>query len=328
MQTNSAMKILLENAKTFSERNKITALLESEMKAVNNTMIGNFYQSALEKAHIDFDDIPNSKGNITHYSGYNSMIQSLELVQEIASKNNNQVKEAEVVLDALKNIVAYRESFEKGFRLGKEFVILQYNTLVLACVEATSIIISSYVDFIKRPDRVEFTIVKDHRHGSHSSIDNLAKFNLSVKQGDFSKVLNSVINSGKESLIGADALVIPAFIIGGVLILVPIIRELIFGFYYSRMKVSDYLAQQAALLEINKQSIQASNAPAKEKNEIIKKQARQIDKLRKMSETIKVDRVMSDHKASIELKKENKTWTIDDVQSQSASTDTNGFQLL
>jgi len=328
MKPNYAFKILLENARTFSDRNKITALMENEVQSVNNAMVSNFYKSALEKAHVDFEDIPNSKGDITRYSGYQSMAETLDLIEQIADKNNVKIAEIEVIKDAIKNIATYRESFEKGFRLEKEFIILQYNTLVYACVEATSIMISSYVDFVKRPDRNEFTIVRDHIHGSHTSVQNLEKFNLAVKQGEFSKVLNAVITTGGDNLVGIDDLVVPTLIMGGVLILVPLIRELIFGFYYSRMRVSDYLAHQATLLEINKQSVQASNMPAKQKNEVIKKQAHQIQKLRKMSDTIRVDKSMADSKATVELNKENKGWTIDEVKSQAASTDSNGFQLL
>jgi hypothetical protein len=328
MELNPAMQILIENAKTFADRNEIRGLMESEIKAVNNTMITNLYKSAIEKSHIDFEDIPNSKGDVTRYSGYKSMVDTLALVKEIASKHNAKIPEIETVEDALNNIIAFRESFDKGFRLDKEFIILQYNTLVYATVEATSILVSSYVDFAKRPDRVEFTIMRDSKRGGYSAIQNLAKFNMAVKKGDYSKVMNAVIKSGKEGLVGVDDMVIPALIIGGVLAIVPAIRELIFGFYYSRMKLSDYLEQQAQLLEINRQSIEASQMSAKEKNQIIKKQQAKINDLRRLSDKIKVDRTMSDNKAAVALQSENKNWTIGDVKTQSASMDNNGFQLL
>lgn len=328
MQMNPAMKILMENAKTFADRNKISALMESELKAVNNTMVSNLYNSAISKAHVDFDDIPHSKGDITKYSGYKSMMEILTLVREIASKHSVKIPEVDVVTTAISNIAVYRESFEKGFRLDKEFVILQYNTLVYACIEATSVIVSSYVDFVKRPDRNEFTIIQNTRRGGHASIQNLERFNQAVKQGEFSKVLNSVINSGKEALIGVDDLVVPTIILGGVLVIVPLIRELIFSFYYSRMKISDYLKHQAMLLEINKENLESVKMSAKERNAIVKKQTQQIEKLRRLSDAIKVDSTMSDNKATIEMGKENKHWTIDEVKTQSAGSDTNGFQLL
>ena len=328
LKTNAAMKILLENAKTFAERNKIHALMESEMHAVNNAMVTNLYKSAIEKSHIDFEDIPQSRGDVTKYAGYKSMLQTISLLQEIAAKNNTRIGELDIVETALSNIVAYRDLFEKGFAFQKEFVILQYNTLVYACVEALSTIISSYVDFIKRPDRVEFTIIRDKTRGGNLCIVNLEKFNLSVKQGDFSRVLNSVINTGKEGFVGVNTVMIPAIVVGSVLALVPLIRELIFLFHYSRMRLSDYLEQQATLLEINRQSIEASNMPAKKKNEVLKKQAEYIEKLRHMSNKIKVDRVTSETKATGEMSKQNKAWTIDTVKTQAASMDQGGFQLL
>jgi hypothetical protein len=328
MKINYGMKILLENANSFAERNQVMGLMESEAQAVNNSMVANLYKSAIEKSHVDFEDIPESRGDITKYSGYASMVGSLDVIKQIAATSNIKIDEIQVIEQAISNITAYRDTFERGFRLDREFIILQYNTLVYACVEATSILISSYVDFVKRPDRVEFTIMRDSKRGGYLAIQNLQKFNLSVKQGDFAKVMNAVVGAGGEGFVGIDDLVVPSLIMGGVLVLVPLVRELIFGFYYSRMRISDYLSQQAMLLEINKQNIQASTLPAKQKNEVLKKQAVQIEKLRNISEKIKVDRTMSDNKATIEMNKENKTWTINDVQSQSASTDSNGFQLL
>lgn len=329
MKINPVLKILLENAKTFSERNEITGLMESEMNSVTSAMVSNLYKSAIEKSYINFENIPESKGDLTRYEGYKSMVGSIALLKELCKKHNVKIAELETVETAMNNIITYRDAFEKGFKLEKEFIMLQYNILVYACVEALSVIISSYVDFVKRPDRVEFVLNKNPRH-HHGFLlmKNLEFFNMAVKKGEFSKVLNGVINSGKEGFTGAESILIPAFIIGAVASIVPLIRELIFVFYYSRMKLSDYLEHQATFLEINKQNIQASNLPAKQKNEIIKKQTKYIEKLRRISESIKVDGTMSENKATIELNKENKAWTINDVKSQAASMDTTGFQLL
>lgn len=329
MQINPVLKILLENAKTFAERNEITGLMESEMNSVTSALVSNLYKSAIEKSYINFENIPESKGDLTRYEGYKSMVESIALLKELCKKHNVKIAELETVETAMNNIITYRDAFEKGFKLEKEFIMLQYNILVYACVEALSVIISSYVDFVKRPDRVEFVLNKNPRH-HHGFLlmKNLESFNMAVKKGEFSKVLNGVINSGKEGFTGAGSILIPTFIIGAVASIVPLIRELIFVFYYSRMKLSDYLEHQATFLEINKQNVQASNLPAKQKNEIMKKQAKYIEKLRKISETVKVDGTMSETKATVELNKENKAWTINDVKSQAASMDTTGFQLL
>jgi len=328
MINNPMMVILLENAMTFADRNKVYGLMESEQAQVNNTMISNLYKSALEKSHINFEDIPISAGDITRYSGYKSMMSSIALLRDIATKSNITISELDIVDKSISNITAYRDAFEKGFKLEKEFIILQYNLLVCACVEAISSIISSYVDYIKRPDRIEFTIIKNTKQTGWICIQNLDKFNGCVKSGDFSKAINGVINSGKESVIGIDDIIVPTLIIGGVLVLVPIIRELIFYFYHSRMRMSDYLKQQAAFIELNKNSIGIAALPANKKSAVIKKQSEVIRQLQSISDKIRVNHTTSESKSMDELNKENRGWTINDVATQSESSDGNGFKLL
>lgn len=325
---NAGIKILMENATSLDDRQTIFALMENELSAVNNAMITNLYKSAIDKAHIDFDDIPDSRGNITRYSGYNAMMETIQILKDIAVKSNVKIPELDIVEQAISNITGAREIFEKGFALEKDFIILQYNTLVLACVESVSIIISSYVDFIKRPDKNEFTIIRSKERSGYLAVQNLDKFNAAVRQGDFSKVNNAILNSGKEGFVGVDDVIVPVIIIGAVLVLVPLIRELIFLFYYSRMRVSDYLTHQAALLEINKQNVESGNAPVKRKTEIVKKQSETIRKLQSLSEKIKIDKSSSEHSASANLKKENQNWSIHEVKAQATPDEPNGFQLL
>lgn len=326
---NMITKILLENTTTFAERNKIFALTEGETSAVDNTMVSNLYKSAVNKAHVDFEDIPESKGDITKYSGYTSMLSVISILKTLSAKSNVKINELDIIETSLSNIVGYRDKFEKGFQLDKEFIILQYNSLVYACVESVSVVIASYVDYIKRPDRVDFGIVKDPKiNPGYLCLRNLSAFNESVKQGDFAKVMSAVINAGKQSFVGVDDIIVPTLIIGGVIALVPIIRELIFYFYYSRMRTSDYLKQQAAFLDMNKNNVQSANLPAAKKKEVLKKQQDAAVLLNSLSDKIKVDRINTENKVNTEINTENKNWTLSNIQSQSASTDKNGLSLL
>ena len=88
MLRNELIDTLLENATSFSERSEITSLTEAETYKVSNIMVANLYQSVLDKSYIDFDDIPRSKGDITHYSGYKNMISSISTIKDIATKSN------------------------------------------------------------------------------------------------------------------------------------------------------------------------------------------------------------------------------------------------
>lgn len=325
---NNAFSILLENAKTLKERNEVFTAVKENTK-LGNTMVSNLYKSALDKANIDFDTIPDSKGDVTKYTGYKFMVETLKNIKDIASASNSTIEEIAIVEETLINLVSYRDLFERGFKLDKEFVILQYNLLVLSCMDATSVILSSYVDFVKRPDNIEFKIIKVKHHSECISIKNLSLYNKSVKNGDFAKVLNAIIKTGNEGIIGIDDALIPVLIVGALLTIVPITRELTFFFFYSRMRISDYLKQQSEFLAMNKQMVEANGQiPAKKRSEIIKKQAKVINSLNDYAEKIQVNHKTVEPKAKNDLKDENKSWTLSNVQTQTASNDANGFSLL
>ena len=320
-------KILLRNATTFKDRNTIITMEATEEERVDNVMVSKLYELAIAKANIDFDDIPDTKGDITKYVGYTNMVDSLTLVKNLAKQQNVKIKEIEIVETAINHIVAYRAQFTKGFLIDKEFIILLYNLLVSSCVTATSVIIASYVDFIKSPTKVEFTIVKGANKMGHTSIQSLQQFNASVKSGDFGKVLNT-ISGDKENLLGGSAgVLIPIMILGGMAMIVPLLRELTYYFYFSRMKTADFLRHQAQLLEINKDAVKGSNLPANKKKEVLRKQANAAKQMTDFANRIAVDSGGTEKMVSREIDKENKTIHIKDVQSQASTLDTSGFIL-
>lgn len=319
-------KILLRNATSFKDRNAIIAMEATEEERVDNVMVSKLYELAIAKSHIDFDDIPDTKGDITKYVGYANMVDSLALVKNLAKQQNVKIKEIEIVETAINHIVSYRAQFTKGFLIDKEFIILLYNLLVSSCVTATSVIIASYVDFIKSPTKVEFTIVKGANKMGHTSIQSLQQFNASVKSGDFGKVLNTISND-KENLLGGSAALIPIMILGGMAMIVPLLRELTYYFYYSRMKTADFLRHQSELLEINKDAVKGSNLPANKKKEVLRKQAHAAKQMSDFANKIAVDSSGTEKMVGREIEKENRTIHIQDVQSQASSLDTSGFIL-
>lgn len=327
---NKAMQILMDNATSFKECKEILALTEAEVANASNDMVAKLFKSAIDKSHVDFGDIPESKGDITKYKGYKTMSESLTYLRNIADKANIKIEELNVVEKAVANIIAYRDHFEKGFKLNKDFIILQYNSLVAMCVEATTILISSMIEYVKRVDKLEFEIVNTKISIGGVCIDNLEKFNKTVSSGDFSKVINSVIKSGSEGFNGAAAAAITLATIGGVITLVTILRESIFFFYNSRMKIADFLNTQALFLELNRNNLEANSAgiPAAKKNEIIKRQQALIVKLRKYADKVKVNDTTANNKVKTDIKRENSEWKLSDVKQDSVKTDPTGFQLL
>ena len=65
---------------------KIYALTEQEQAVVNDRMVGNIYQSALKRRDIDFGEIPNSRGDIQKFGGYNNMVATINMLRELTKK--------------------------------------------------------------------------------------------------------------------------------------------------------------------------------------------------------------------------------------------------
>ena len=327
---NAITKILLENAKTFSERREILALTEAEQNSINNNMVGQLFRSAMDKSHIDFGSIPDSKGDITKFKGYKPMVESLALLKNIAKIDNTKIAEIDIIEKAISNIVACRDLFEKGFKLDKDVVVMQYNVLVCACIEATQITISSYLDYVKKIDKIDFVIINKNSNPGSLAIKNLEKFNNIVKSGDYSKVLNSIIRNGNNGFTGVETVAIIGSTVLALISAVHIMRELVYVFYSSRSNMSDHIKIQADLLELNKLNVEANaaNLPANKKAEIVKKQEKIINRLRTTSDKLKVEVAMAEKDAMKSINKDNAKWTLSDVRSSAVTVDKGGVTLL
>lgn len=326
---NPLTDILLENSTTFKERRELSELLETSLDKVSNVMLANLYKSAIDKSHVDFGSIPKSAGDITKYEGYKSMSDCLAVLTEIDSKNTLKINEIYVVEAAINNIINFRDYFEKGFKLNKNFVKMQYNLLVASCVEAVSILISSFVEFVKKVDRIEFAVIGSKLYQGSLSIENLKYFNRTVSSGEYVKMLSFMIESDSENLLGGGTVLVSAAVIGGIIAAVMSLREMIFYMYYSRMKLSDYLKTQALFLEINKHALEANtNIPAKKKQDILRKQENVIKKLTTWSDKIRVNNTMTTTTTKKNIENENRGWSLDTIKTQASTQDSSGYTLL
>ena len=74
---------------TRQEELRVMAVLEDTSSPVRNKYLEKLFDSVISKGHIDFDDIPNSRGNIVEYSGYTNMIEVLENIMKKCLKGKN-----------------------------------------------------------------------------------------------------------------------------------------------------------------------------------------------------------------------------------------------
>lgn len=341
--------LLLENATTFAERKNINSIVGEAASKIDNLLVDKLYDSVANKSHINFGDIPKSKGDITKYSGYKSMLEVLDAIDGLAKASDATVQETGIIRLAIENIKALKEPFTTGFKLEKRFVQLSYNTLVLGCVDATSGVIAAYINFLKDGNEtvVEIKASKDKPY--RVAINNLDKFNTSVKKGEFAKALNAINKengSVKEaSFVDASqvnnfikGVSIPSSVITGSKVIIAIaaiigtlvlIRDLVFYFYKGRSKISQYLEQQAELLKLNKEVVKNNNRfSEKRKDKIIIKQEKAVKRLMKLSELLKVNAIVAEKESREELSRENKGFTLDDLKSISEDEDGGGFELL
>lgn len=321
LRKNYVMNILIENAETYSERMEIYALTEDKQAVINDKMVGNIYQSALKKRDVDFDNIPYTKGDIQKFHGYGNMIATLDTVRQLSKKFGIKIPELDIVEDAISNLRANKGTFERAFGLNVGFLEMYYNTLVCACIEATSLILSSYVEYVKTINTVEFKLKKGKGIQGNLSMDALKEFNKSVKAGEFGKFAKGIMDKDRQNFLGGGMAATAVIALAATI--VPIARELIFYIFESRMKVSEYLDQQAQFLEMNKFRLDSSGMAATERNAILAKQGSAIDKLEALSDKIRVNHQLADKNARNKLKQDNKQWTLNSVNDNS-----DGFMFM
>lgn len=314
---NYCMDILIENATSYTEKSKIYSLTEAEQAVVNDRMVGNIYQSALKRRDIDFGDIPNSKGDIQKFGGYTNMVATVNMLKELTKKFGIKMHELNIVEDAIDNIRIQKRVFEKGYMLDIDFIKMYYQALVLACVDATTLLLASYVEFTKTVNNIDFQIKRGKGISGNICIDSLAKFNQSVKDGSFNKFADGLMSKKQENFLGAatataaGAKAVSAIAIGASI--VPVLRTLIFYFYDAKMSLSEKLAYQKELLEMNAFRLNSAEMDAQKRNRILDKQKGYMDKLDRIADKIRISDKLATKSSTNSIKQDNKQWNIGNV---------------
>lgn len=313
--------ILAESAyPSATEESKIISVLEDATSPVRNKYLEKLFDSVIDKNHIDFDNIPMSKGNIVDYVGYTNMIEVLENVIKLASDNKAQsvVNYAETVKEAIRNMRNLSPEYSKGFAMRNEYVMLEYNTFVYTIVQATSTLLYEFVDYVKKPTSQTMDIViKNTKYRANSFyFDQLSKFNAINHKMDYAAYLRKIISSGVENFTGVEAIGL-GVVVAVALAIVPVTRELVYQYYNMKSNISDCLAQQAYFLEMNKTVIEAnSDFNEKKKTEILMKQERVKNLCVRLSDKLRVTHIKSVNSGKAAIQNDNKLLTIDTIKKE------------
>ena len=318
-----------EAMKYFTNEDELTrkvllAVNEADQNVVMTSLSNKLYKHIVDKVDdIDFGTIPMSRGDITKIDSYDKLVDCINIITDILQNYNQPLDSINTVSLALQNIKDRKELFEKAYALNVQMPIIAYNTIVLAIVSSVSFMISSCIEFIKMPNDEGFDIAVDKAGLAHTKdnllFQNLEKFNKVCSTGEFDKAMDFVIQQNSAKNFGGIGLGFAASTVvvslGLILLIIPIIRELIFFFYYSRTKVADYFDMQAELLQMNAYNIENNlTREVKNKKEVVKKQRKVADVFKTISNSIKIQNKTGNTKAKQEIKKiESKKYKQDEV---------------
>lgn len=296
-------------------------ILEDTASPITRKHQEKLFQAVIDKGHIKFDGIEKSRGNIADYEGYGSMMETLDVIDALADEQraSNVKTYTQIVKSAIGYIRGLSATYQRGFAAQCDYVMLEYNSYVYTCVEATTTLISEFVDYVKRPDKAVMTItLRNTMRANLFYFNQLQKFNkVQESMGiDYRKMLEAMISKGRNNFLGMDTMIGLGAISLVAMAIVPITREIVYQIYNLRKNASQSLELQATFLEMNKISVENNeNLSPENRTKVVQKQAHLAQRLRNLSNKLRVDTVTATRKASKDLESDNKNMTLDKTRS-------------
>lgn len=310
----------------MSDRYTLKTLLtidEADQNAVLDGLTSKLYQSIMDKVYdIDFGGVEYTKGDITKVENYEQMLECINIIKNICIEYHQSTDIPDVILTAISNIRDRKDTFERGFNLEIDLIMVLYNTLVLSIVSSVSLIISTSIEFIKDVGdssySVKFDKVSYVKTSQSLLFNNLKSFNRSCSVGEFDNSMEYIIKQVKKEFLGIDTLTVVGIIgaTGLALSIVPALRELVFFFYHTKQSISDYFAIQADLIQMNSQYVlynDSTGKTEKERKEIAKKQDKVVKSFRKISNAFAIDNRQTEQKAKKDIADSKKKYKVNDV---------------
>lgn len=290
-----------------TDRNQLLTALTSKL-----------YDQIVSKVdQIDFGTIPRSRGDITKIENYAQLMECISILRGILEQSKENTTPIDVVQTAVENLRTRSRMFMKAFATGVEMPILVYNTVTLAAVSSISFLIASCIEYIKNPGSETFEISIDrtayYKTKDNLLFENLRAFNEGCRKGEVDEALNGVLKNFRiraeatadvmedpmdpitddQSTVVHDEndplredmdiglLAIPIAIIRCI---IPFLRSLVYFFFHARQSMSDYMAIQAELIEMNAYKVQYNTDIAVDKRkDIYNRQMKIASSLRNIS---------------------------------------------
>lgn len=306
-------------------RKRLHNLDEAGQETVLTNLTSKLYDNIVKKAKdIDYGDIPDTKGDVTKLDNYDDLKETIGLLRDIVREYKQDTAPIDVLAEALSNIETRKTLFTRAYQYDIELPVLMYNTIVLGIITGTSYMIATCIEFIKSPKDETFQTVLDtmayKKSKEHLVYNTLTRFNKSCASGEMDKTMDFLVNERAKKFTGAVAVAVTAgaiVVIGLILNIIPIMRELIFFFYYTRTSIADFFDMQADLLQMNAYNLQHNeHKDPKEREEIAAKQIQVADSFRSVAKKVAVDGKTAESRAIQDNKTEDKKMKMSDLDSE------------
>lgn len=324
----------LEDATT---RKAILAMNEADQNSVLTALTSKLYDNIVAKVDdIDYGEIPSTKGDVTKLSNYAKLRECIDLLRKILKEYKQDTTPIDTVSLALANIESRKDLFNRAFRLDVELPIILYNNMVLSVINSVSYMIATSIEFIKTPNKDSFQIVLNKvafaKTKSNLLFNNLKKFNKCCERRDFDKSMEHVIKNyvgmheaaaiggAISSFLGGTVAGPILAVVGILLVIIPLLRELVFYFYFTKMRVSEFFDIQADLLQMNAYNVENDNTmDDNKKQKIVSSQLKIVEWFRKMANKFNINSKKAEVESEKEIIAQSKKMNIGDVDNSNLS---------
>lgn len=189
-------------------RKTLVSLDEDEQGQMLSVLTNALYDKIIDKVDdIDFGTIPMSRGDITKVQGFDNTVECLNIMRKIVIQYNQDPAAVDTVLTAIENVKLRKSIFMKAYALNIELPMVIYNLIVMSIEQATSLMISVCIQYIKDPATKTMTAALDKVAYTNTMnnmlYEQLYKFNKACNSKELDKTLDLVIkNGGKISECG------------------------------------------------------------------------------------------------------------------------------
>lgn len=312
----------------YKTNTRLYNLDEAEQNTVLLSLTNKLYQMIVAKIDdVEKGDIPKSRGDITRLPKYNQLKECAKTLTSIFEQYKEDTAPIKVIENAIDNLEDNSDVFVQSYMAKVDFGIMIYESVTLAVIGSLSYMIACCIEYVKDPKNDGLTIIMDKtgvaKVKEHLLYENLVKFNEACRTNDIENAIRPLIKNRTQNLFGVGGLVLVKGIliaIPVIIALIPLVKDLVYYFFAARQRVSVYFDIQADLLEMNANELKDNPniTTDADRKSVIRKQLQVARTFRQIADKLAVEAKTAENKADKEIKKDNKKYRIDDVETNPA----------